>query len=169
MGQKLTRYPNLSHSGFRTQPIFTPEITNCSCGSKAHIIDEDFNMKYKVICPKCIHKQPSYLSVHRAICKWNNEMKRIKINSREGFWICSDGRIVKVIRGIEKGTKNTLCIDLTDDRTMGYNFDYLRKQITREELSKYKIILPDLLKTSTITRFMTNRIKNIYVRDGEFI
>ena len=60
-----------------SQPIFTPEISNCSCGAKAHLIDWDFNDVWKVWCDNNHRlRGQGNITRNRAVHKWNNFLKK---------------------------------------------------------------------------------------------
>jgi len=55
------------------QKLITPEILPCAiCGSAAKVIDWNYNMQYRVICNNNHTVTGSFITRHRAICKWNN-------------------------------------------------------------------------------------------------
>ena len=59
------------------QPIKTPELKSCLCGTKPTIEEDwDFRDTYKVICHNCNKSLSKYCSSHhRAICLWNNRIE----------------------------------------------------------------------------------------------
>jgi hypothetical protein len=55
------------------QPVITPEVLACPCGSSARPIDWDFRDSWKVYCEKnCTSPLGECLTRHRAVCRWNN-------------------------------------------------------------------------------------------------
>lgn len=64
------------------QPIFTPPIEKCAvCGAEAKCIDWNFNMRYRVMCDKNHIATGEFNTRHRAICRWNNEQKKVTSNA----------------------------------------------------------------------------------------
>lgn len=66
------------------QKVITPEIKNCPNCNDIAVIKTilEYDTMYRVVCRscgKCLTKECG--SKHRAICKWNNKVDRIKNNS----------------------------------------------------------------------------------------
>lgn len=68
------------------QPIFTPPLKNCKCGStnlRERDMASDFHHnEFQIVCMDCGEFAPKRgaKSIHRAICKWNNHQKEQKIS-----------------------------------------------------------------------------------------
>ena len=60
-----------------TQTIYTPPILDCWCGAKALVLDEDFNMQYRVMCNNNHILTKQCNTVNRAVWRWNNKVSKL--------------------------------------------------------------------------------------------
>ena len=58
------------------QKVITPYTSKCHCGLPAHAIDWDFNDKWAVMCDNNHTMTKPCGTKHRAICLWNNRIKK---------------------------------------------------------------------------------------------
>ncbi len=81
------------------------------------------------------------------------DIEKQKIVNTRGFWFTKDNRIISI-----RSPKDTLCVDLSDGRTMGFTLDYLSKPIQQKDLKQYEVII----KPCNATRYMTEEIREYY-------
>jgi len=56
------------------QKVITPPISTCFCGSKAKVVDWNWNERYLVMCDNNHTLSKECGSHHKAICLWNNRV-----------------------------------------------------------------------------------------------
>lgn len=63
----------------------TPPVADCFCGARAKLIDWDFRDAWRVMCDKNHTLTGEFVTRHRAICRWNNEVEKRKaeINKKQ--------------------------------------------------------------------------------------
>lgn len=60
------------------QLVTTPTTMKCAkCGALAHVIDWNYNMRYRVVCDKNHTATGKFNTVHIALCKWNNAQDKL--------------------------------------------------------------------------------------------